>query len=76
MKHKWISVQDRLPEKMSGYTCSERVLVFSDTQQRQRIEGCWYPYIGDITPRFQDDITHWQPLPANPIGIVEVGLGE
>ncbi len=65
MKDRWISVKDKLPDKLPEVARSVRVLVFSENGQSQRVESCWY--IEGEMPQFSGDITHWQLLPANPI---------
>ena len=60
----WISVEDRLPEKLDFY------MVWDDVE-KSRLEASYIPekqrfrYYGeDIT----SDVTHWQPLPQPPAG--------
>ena len=65
--NEWISVKDRLPENNRNEdfivfdnffdTCNISTASFSD--------GNWYDYLGDLH-KYNDDITHWMPLPKPP----------
>lgn len=69
----WVSVKDRLPEKIGGYLC-----LCDDGNQlvcTVNVLGDWtaYPggrYYGDLAgggaPQNDRSVTHWQPLPAAP----------
>ena len=59
----WISVKDRLPEKVGDGLASERVLIAYGVKDK-RIDG-WAMLDNNLCPR-QELITHWMPLPEPP----------
>ena len=61
---KWISVKDRLPEKLSDINRSKRVL---GIEKRGYIRICRCLYYEDEYHGFGlSGITHWMPLPELP----------
>ncbi len=57
-KSKWISVEDRLPE------LHDEILVYSEDNGVELGSLQSYGFESSFTE--PDDITHWQPLPADP----------
>lgn len=73
---KWISVKDRFPEpRHDGAIISEKVLIARGVNDKQ-IQFGWYRgyeekewVTSDMEPfKRQELITHWMPLPKQPIG--------
>ena len=66
----WLSVKDRLPEKVGDGLASERVLIAYGVKDKRidfaksRIDG-WAMLDNNLCPR-QELITHWMPLPEPP----------
>lgn len=66
--NKWISVNDRLPDKMGRYICR---YVFGENTDYP-FEQVLYYYTAVEKPHFQNEgslglrVTHWMPLPDGP----------
>lgn len=64
MKDKWIKVEDRLPEAISGYTVSEMVLVAwcggdaASVAEYDYERGRWY----NREDKIVGAVTHWMPI--------------
>lgn len=66
----WISVKDRLPERMGKYVCC---YVFGENVEYPFEQVLWYyPHLEE--PHFQHEgsmglrVTHWMPMPEPPKG--------
>ena len=63
-RSEWISVEDRLPEKL------DHVLTYRDHHATVDAlhwideDGAWFSYC--FTEGFDNEVTHWMPLPAPP----------
>ena len=60
---KWISVEDRLPEREGRYLCVKRIGK-SGAVYVQLMNGDSYGFSMDHF--YTDDVTHWMPLPEPP----------
>jgi hypothetical protein len=59
----WISVEDRLPEKLGFYIVARR---YGQVHNGYFDENGWRLFTDSGMPAYSD-VTHWQPLPAPPI---------
>ena len=62
---KWIPVTERLPEKEGRYLCVVRI-VKSGAVYVQMMNGDRYGF--SLEHIYNDDVTHWMPLPEPPKG--------
>lgn len=58
---KWISVKDRLPKEDGWYLVYTRYIIVPPRVVQYK-KDAEYPFIGF----YQNDITHWMPLPEPP----------
>jgi len=58
----WISVKDRLPEE--GQKVLMREPDYDVDEEGRFIDGHFDDYIGELN---DDVVTHWQPLPGDPV---------
>lgn len=70
---KWISVKERLPEKRNGYSHSETVNILIDNDGDKFVTTGCYRYLNKLewvehlyNNNYNDNITHWMPLPEPP----------
>lgn len=68
---KWISVKEKLPERVSGRTYSQvPCIVYHDREIRILVFNhehmCWDQEDGDDHCCNIEDVSHWMPLPDTP----------
>lgn len=67
---KWISVEDRLPDKYTPVLCCRKYVGVADILEYGLVHGkmCFYYFDEDgfVVEATNPDVTHWMPLPEPP----------